>query len=245
MWPKYEQVLKTCCKFDRFRLGLLGFGLAALTAATLAEPPKDLDAFFRSVTDGRPERVRVLLKEHPDWKDAELFQGIRPLYRASVLGRVEVVEVLLAAGASPSITTDRGSLPLHAASERGHLKIVKMLLKDSSTLSAVNEDGQTALHLAARFKQLAVAQELIRAKAPLGATDARGRSPLHYAAGLGQVEMVKALVEGGADMNALDGEGYSPLGLARTWKRNSYGDVGGYMEGKGAVDTRPSIEDGA
>ena len=50
---------------------------------------------------------------------------------------------------------------------------------------------------------------------------------------------MELLVENGAALSPVDKEGYSPLGWARTTKRNSYGDVGGYLESKGGDDIRP------
>ena len=44
-------------------------------------------------------------------------------------------------------------------------------------------------------------------------------------------------------LSVVDKAGYSPLGWARTAKRNSYGDVGGYLEAKGAKDIRPPEKD--
>lgn len=210
------------------------------TLSSLAQAPSDLDAFFRAVTDGRNDKVTALLEKHPDWKEAELYLGIRPLYRAAVLGRDDVVKSLLAAGASPAVATDRGSLPLHAAAQHGHLEITQMLVAAQADLNAGNEDGQTALHLAARFKKADIVNALLAKGAKATVTDKWGRTALHYAAGLGQPGLVKVLVEAGADLDAVDHEGYSPLGLARTWKRNSFGDVGGYLEGKGATDIRPT-----
>ncbi len=212
----------------------------ALSGALWAQPASDLDAFFRSVTDGSTGHVERMLGEHPDWKEAELFQGIRPLYRASVLGRTEIVELLLNAGASPSLATARGSVPLHAAAQHGYLEISAMLLKSGTDLALANEDGQTALHVACRFKQTEVGKELIKAGAPLDQTDNWGRTALHYAAELGQVELAKALAEAGANLDQPDDAGYSALALATLSKRNAAGQVATYLQGKGASDQRPA-----
>lgn len=219
-----------------------GIVFLAITLTSAAQQPADLDAFFRSVTDGSTARVETLLGEHPEWKDAELFQGIRPLYRASVLGRTEIVALLLKAGASPSTPTDRGSVPLHAAAQHGHQEIARMLLDAGTDLALVNEDGQTALHLACRFKQTQVGQELIKGKAPLDLADVWGRTALHYAAEMGQLELARALAEAGANLDQPDDEGYSPLALARLSNRNASDQVAAYLAGKGATDQRQPVE---
>jgi len=212
---------------------------AVSTAPALAQQDLDLDAFFRAVTDGRTEIVRSGLEAHPEWIQEELFFGIRPLYRASVLARPEVVQLLLEAGADPAEATDRGSQALHAASQNGDLATAMLLLSHKAPVDAQNEDGYTPLHLAARYKHLDLMKELLRSGADPNVLDHRGRSPLHVAAGLGRLDLVTALVEGGAELNIVDNKGYSALGWARTTKRNSYGDVGGYLEARGALDERP------
>lgn len=220
-------------------MGVVLFFVACLQSAW-AEPNQDLDLFFRAVTDGREQVVTRLLKDHPEWVEREFFLGIRPLYRASVLGRSAVVQVLLENGAKANDLTDRQTSSLHAASRNGHLAVVGMLLAYKADPAAVDQDRDTPLHLAARHKHLKVASELLKGGADPNAVNTLGRTPLHEAAGLGQFELVRVLVEGGAGLDPVDAAGYTPLGWARTAKRNSYGDVGGYLESRGASDVRPA-----
>lgn len=228
---------------SRTRQTIAAVVLGLLTHICWAQSEPDLDAFFRAVTDGRGEQVAPMLEAHPDWVERELFFGIRPLYRASVLGRSEVVQMLLESGADPKVATDRGSLPLHAASQNGHLAVAMMLIAHKSPLSLPDETGQTPLHLAIAHKQPKIMKELLKNGADVNAADVRGRTPLHLAAGLGRLDLVTPLVEAGAELSPLDKYGYSPLGWTRTAKRNSFGDVGGYLEAKGAQDFRPPQDD--
>lgn len=233
MFRKCYQVLSRCKRSVIILSILLNFGLAS------AQESVDLDSFFRAVTDGRAELAAQILRTHPDWVNRELYLGIRPLYRAAVLGRAETVQLLLESGAQVSAPTDRGSHALHAASQNGHLAVVMLLLASKAQVQAQNESGATPLHLAARYKRSKVMRELLKNGADPNIRDKAGRVPLHFAAGLGQVELVQRLVEAGAELDVVDGSGYSPLGWARHNKRNSYGDVGGYLESKGAPDIRP------
>ena len=199
----------------------------------------DLDKFFRAVTDGRANVVAPLLAKNPSWANRELFFGIRPLYRASVLGRVKVAKILLECGAEPATATERGNLPLHAASQNGYPEIVTLLVNAKTPLETKNPFQSTALHLAARYKNAEVVKILLEAGADPNPRDSVGRTPLHFAAGLGRMDLVRPLVESGADLSVVDSEGYTALGWARTLKRNSFGDVGGFLEQKGAIDVRP------
>lgn len=222
-------------------------GAGVLLLGCLCGPPAwaqgvgDLDAFFRSVTDGRVEVVKQGLSAHPDWKDAELFLGIRPVYRASVVGRDEVLAILLEAGADVNAVTDRGTHPLHAAAQNGYDKIMDRLLAAGATVDAANDAGQTPLFYAVRFGHPEMAEKLIARGASTQKVDKGGRTALHFSAGMGLLDSTRLLLANGAgaDLNLVDHYGYSPLGLCRTWKRNEFAQVAKELEAAGAQDLRP------
>lgn len=247
MRRKYEQVLTRCNHLDmlsgpRWRRFLgAGFLVLSLCAAAPAqETGGDLDEFFRSVTDGRVEIVQEGLRQHPDWANAELFLGIRPVYRATVLGRDEVLALLLSAGADVNATTDRGTHSLHAAAQHGSTKIMDRLLSAGANVNAANDSGQTPLFFAVRFAHPDMAERLVAKGASTLVADRWGRTALHYAAGLGYLDCVRFLVENGAPLDATDGDGYSALGLSRTWKRNQFEAVAQFLAERGAQDLRPA-----
>ncbi len=59
-----------------------------------------------------------------------------------------VVEYLLAKGADPDLTDNRGRSALHIAAERGHTSIVKRLVKVGAVVDAEDRTGDTPLSLA-------------------------------------------------------------------------------------------------
>lgn len=215
--------------------------LLALTmgGAALSQETGNLDEFFRSVTDGRVEVVQEGLRQHPDWANAELFMGIRPVYRASVLERDEVLGVLLNAGGDVNAVTDRGTHPLHAAAQNGSTKIMDRLLNAGANVNVANDSGQTPLFFAVRFGHPDMAERLVAKGASVATSDRWGRTPLHYAAALGYLDCVRFLVENGAPLDPTDAEGFSPLGLCRSWKRNDFEKVARYLTDHGAQDLRP------
>lgn len=208
-----------------------------------AQPQTDMDRFFLAVTDGEAEQVADLAREHPEWINQPMYLGIRPLYRAAVLGRAAVAQILVDNGADLKATTERGSWPLHAAAQNGHLAVVEILLAARAPVNPINETGATPLHLACRYKRDKVMEELLRNGADPNIRDENGRTPLHFAAGLGRMEAAQKLVAAGAEKSPVDNLGYSPLGWARTLKRNNFGDVAGWLEAAGGEDIRPPAEE--
>ncbi len=199
----------------------------------------DLDLFFRSVTDGRTEIVRDGLRQHPEWANAELFSGIRPIYRAAVLKRELVVAELIASGADVNAKTDRGTTALHAAAQNGDEKTFDRLLAAGAKLDEANDAGQTPLQLAVRFGHPSLVRKLLANGANPNRADAVGRTPLHYGAGLGLLESVELLLDKEAALDPVDAEGFTPLGWCRTLNRNEFEEVSRRLEARGAKDFRP------
>lgn len=211
----------------------------SMTMTSMAQSVGDLDEFFRSVTDGTVEIVREGLRQHPEWANAELFSGIRPVYRATVLGREEIVAVLISAGADVNATTERGTLALHAAAQNGHEKIFDRLIAAGAKVDRANDTGQTPLHLAVRYNHPQLTRKLLEQGADPSRADTGGRTPLHFAAGLGLRDSVDLLLAHGADLDPVDHEGFTPLGWCRTLKRNEFESVAQILQGKGGTDLRP------
>lgn len=58
-----------------------------------------------------------------------LQKGWTPLHAAGAAGHVDVVKMLLDAGANPNSTDKAGSTPLIVSAGAGHRKVVKEMLK--------------------------------------------------------------------------------------------------------------------
>jgi ankyrin repeat protein len=77
-------------------------------------------------------------------------------------GQVEMVRLLLDAGADPSASTDDGFTALMAASGEGYAEIVRLLLQSGADVTAQNKRGSTALRLASQENHLEVIEILQR-----------------------------------------------------------------------------------
>ena len=65
-------------------------------------------------------------------------------------GDLDVVRLLLEAGAQKDIVMQDGATALHLAAQNGHLDVVRLLLEAGAHKDTVMQDGATALHLAAQ-----------------------------------------------------------------------------------------------
>jgi ankyrin repeat protein len=70
------------------------------------------------------------------------------LHYAAGRGDVAVVELLLAAGASPGKRSHDGSTPLHEAALCGHLEVAQVLLAAGAETRATTNSGYSALDAA-------------------------------------------------------------------------------------------------
>ena len=70
------------------------------------------------------------------------------VYLSNLYSRLEVVNVLLAAGAEINKATNNGYTPLHWASINGHFDIVKSLIRGKADVRIMNNQGQSPLDVA-------------------------------------------------------------------------------------------------
>ncbi len=125
------------------------------------------------------------------------FDGQTPFIRAALSGDVEVMRLLLAAGADPNLATTQGTTPLMAASginwipgqtyshtEADYVEAVKLCLERGADVNAANSLGLTAIHGAANRGWESVIRILAEHGARLDVKDIAGRTPMTFAQGI-------------------------------------------------------------
>src|SRR5215471_5361244 len=141
--------------------------------------------------------MKPVLGRHHDGGDASLGEGTTPLMRAVKTNDVEVMKLLLDAGASPFLTQKDYTTPLMIAAaggaragayaaafsvtEAGTIEAMKLLIDHGADVNSFNANGQTALHRAAQRGADQVVRFLAERGAKLDVKDKQGRMPVELA----------------------------------------------------------------
>jgi ankyrin repeat protein len=140
-------------------------------------------------------RGRAMLLHHEATGNANLVGGSTPLLKAATTSDVELVKLLLDAGANPHLTNQQKTNTLMAAAglnwkgiasigtEEESIEVIRMLMAKGVDVNAVNEQGETAMHGAAQRGADKVIQFLVEHGAAIDPVNKRGRTPYDEAQG--------------------------------------------------------------
>lgn len=148
----------------------------------------------------------AILQRHHTGGDTSLGKGATPLMRAAKSGDVEVMKLLLAAGADPAARMPNQATPLMFAAGLGW--------RDGSPAAPSFDQGTPE-------EAVAAIDMLIALGVPLNATTDQGDTALHVATtGRGSPVIVTHLVAKGADLNARNKRGLTPLEAAKASRKD-------------------------
>lgn len=118
-----------------------------------------------------------------------------PLLEAVRNGHTDLVEILLKAGATPTVANSIGCTSLHYAASYGDEATSRLLVAHGADVNADNLFGVTPAHVAACKGVVNVLRLLVEAGASVTARDGHGNTPAHEAARYGRIECSKYLYE--------------------------------------------------
>ncbi|MBT7861078.1 MAG: sigma-70 family RNA polymerase sigma factor, partial [Gemmatimonadetes bacterium] len=190
--------------------------------------------------------VRRILVAAPELarQDAAGSDEHQPLHYAVYGNQLDVVELLLAAGADPlkGIYPHReATSPRAMAFDRGLTPIVEAIDAHLARQRGASDVGRDLGNAAGRGDLAGVAAILDSDTSALDARDNRGRTALHRAAEGAHLGLATMLLDRGADVDAEDADGRRPLQMAlhHGWKvpddqYSSYTAMAGLLVGRGA-----------
>lgn len=124
-------------------------------------------------------------------------QGSRPLHEACRYGHLDVVRVLISAGAKIDGRFDPlGVSPLMLACEKKATEVVRHLVRYGANVNQRHRlSGKTALHIAAESGDTLTAGVLLAAGAQASAEDRIGKTARDYAAQSGHKDLEQILIK--------------------------------------------------
>ncbi len=222
-----------------FALALIAIHLNVASIAAQSSNAR-LEGAVERIERNDVNGLRRLLKEDPTLV-RRTEAGVLPAWRWTLLhaataatASLEIVAVLIDAGAEINVTDNEGNTPLHFAVKRINREkfptrdyegIIRLFLEKKADVRGVNNCGQTPLHTASAFRADPSAVELLIQAGSgvnlktLPSCDAW--TPLHGATARNSADIVAVLLKYGADPNARDGRGSTALQVA---------ERGGYVE---------------
>ncbi|CAE7622213.1 unnamed protein product [Symbiodinium sp. CCMP2456] len=208
-----KQDVQRCCGFPRFRQAFMHEGTILDDGAKLVTPgdaqvvllsfapapQEDMLTFVIAVQNGHVHDVEEILRRPQDPNRPRTA-----LVHASTRGHVEVVGLLLEAGADKDGTDIDRTTGLQHASGRGHAEVVRLLLQAGADKDLADCQGRTALMYTSQRGHAECARLLLKAKADKDLADKDGWTALICACSQGTEESVALLLRAGARKDLAD-----------------------------------------
>ncbi|HPC94213.1 MAG TPA: ankyrin repeat domain-containing protein [Sedimentisphaerales bacterium] len=201
--------------------------LLTTAAAFASEAKVPTKPFFQAISTADIDEIKLHLSRKDLDVNKEDASQNTPLGVAVEGGRLEVVQLLVEAGANVA-TPSRAGLPLTMAVIRGNTEIVKFLVEKGANVNAADPQGVIPLVAAAENGYLDIVEFLVGKGADVNAKDRRGQTPLSIAMAGRHTEVMAYLREHGAEepVNPFDMRVYGDRGLRGPGSEGPPGEPG-------------------
>ncbi len=169
--------------------------IASNTLEWVDAPPKSNDLLWPQVVYHKPNKPTPTYRTQKLNIDRRNPDGSTALIHAAFDGKIGYVRLLIAAGASVDLATQRGDTALIGAAYNGHSDIVLALVAAGADLNATDEDGRTALHWAVVRGHLDAVRLLLSLGVSTTICDSVDNTPLHWSIILNDREICELLLE--------------------------------------------------
>lgn len=173
-----------------------------------------IQQFYQAIHQGNEEWLLQLLSTNIDINFSNALSTPSPLFAAIVARRINIVELLVAAGAN---TIDPRSKfnALHESIRANSQELVEFFIHTSGVdVNARNDLNETSLNIALSNRQYAIAEQLIDAGAVVDMAHSSGKNILHRAAMNGDITLAQFLLDNGANINSKDEHQNTALTIA-------------------------------
>ena len=172
------------------------------------------DPLVAAAVNGDVDEVKSLLATGTDVDTIDEDYDSTALSQAVANGNLEVVDVLINAGADVNLKNHSGHTALMAITGSTTEEIVRALIDAGVKTDLRDDDGKDALHYAAGYATPNAVGALLLGGAYVDGRDEDDRTALMIAASVGNTENVAVLLKAGAIVNLRDEDGTTALGLA-------------------------------
>lgn len=185
-----------------------------LTIQAAVKKNASLKTLYGAALHGRLDVVQQLLETRGK-VDLEITfrDGTTPLFAAANQGHVEIVKVLVEAGANVNARSLNNATPICFAAAKGFTEIVQILAKAGAIVDTT-VSGWTPLHFAVSKGHIETVEALLKASASVSLPASNGHTPVAIAIQARNPKMLDCLLAvGHADPNG-ECKGWLPIHIA-------------------------------
>lgn len=170
-----------------------------------------------AISKGQKGVVRNLLRKGAN--PNERYLDRTPIHLAASKGDVDILKILIDAGAKVDVRSPHGSTPLESAVLNGHLKVVQMIVEHGANIDSQDSRYYTPLHHATTLNRLEIVKYLVEKGADIRAKVYDGSLAIHIAAMNDNREIVELFLNKGLSVDEIGYRGQTPLFYACAYNK--------------------------